>query len=382
MELVFCFKKKLERNVIYLACRHHVLEIKIGAVFVMLFGETTGPLTPMFENFRRDWSQIDKTLFKPLDIKLFRKKYLKELRIDVISYIETVLATKDKTFIPRGDYLEMMQLCLLVLGKPLPGYTFKLPHNCNNARWMGKIIYSLKIFLFRDQVNLAKSELANLEEFCTFSCLIYTKHWIQCCVPSNAPANDLHLLKSLNQYKQVNAKIANCAIDKLQDHLWYLGSELVVLSLFSDKVEDTVKTRMFENMIRLDDKRWTNRDYRLTFDKKILKKDLSDLVGPSSMTVLKSLKINVDFMFQNEVKKWKELAEYRKAKEIVDSFKVVNDTAERALKIMTDFNESLTFKEENKQNSIQVVEDNRKRIPNLKKTVLSGYTQRHMIDDA
>lgn len=57
-------EKKLERNLIYLACRHHVLELIIGAVFVMLFGETTGPFTEMFEHFKRDWSHIDKTSFK------------------------------------------------------------------------------------------------------------------------------------------------------------------------------------------------------------------------------------------------------------------------------------------------------------------------------
>ncbi|KAJ6648133.1 hypothetical protein Bhyg_03358 [Pseudolycoriella hygida] len=352
-------EKKLKRNVIYLACRHHMLELIIGAIFVMLFGETTGPYTEMFENFKRDWSQVDKTSFKPLDKKIFRKKYLKDLRDDVLSYIEEILAAKDKKFVPRGDYLEMMELCLLVLGKSIPRYTFKLPHSCNNARWMGKVIYCFKIFLFREQVNLSDSELINLEEFCVFACLAYTKSWIQCCVPSNAPQNDLDLLKSLNRYERINSEIANCAIEKFQNHLWYLGSELVVLALFSDKVGDTVKSRMFEKMKCLDAKQWTERDCKLTFEKKIYKKELFDLVGPSSMTVLKSLKIDIDFMFENDVRNWKHIDECGKAKEIVDSFKVVNDTAERALKMMTDFNQSLTHNEEGKQDLLQVVEDNR-----------------------
>jgi len=46
------------------------------------------------------------------------------------------------------------------------------------------------------------------------------------------------------------------------------------------------------------------------------------------MSVLKSLKIDIDFMFLNEVHRWKDLCDYKKAKETVDSFKVVNDTAE------------------------------------------------------
>lgn len=270
----------------------------------------------------------------------------------------------------------MLELCLLVLGKSLPGYIFKLPHNCNNARWMGKIIYNFKIFLFRDQVHLTEVELTNLEHFCVFACLIYTKSWIQCCVPSNAPFNDLELLKSLNHYTRINAGIANCALRKFQEHLWYLGSELVVLSLFSDKVPDNVKARMFAKMKTLDDKKWVERNRKLSFEKSVFKKELFDLVDPSSMTVLKSLEIDIAFMFQHDVVNWKQLDEYQRAKQIVDSFKVVNDTAERALKLMTDFNQSFTSNESAKQSAIQVVEDNRVRIPDLKKSTLSNYSQR------
>lgn len=297
------------------------------------------------------------------------------MRDDVASYIEDILTTKDKAFVPRGDYLEMMELCLLVLGKPIPGYTFKLPHNCSNARWMGKVIYSLKIFLFRDQVILCDLE-TNLEQFCLFACLIYTKSWIQCCVPSNAPFNDLKLLKDLNRYSRINAEIANCAIEKFQDHLWYLGSELVVLALFSNKVNDNVKARMFRKMKLLDDEQWTERNRKAIFDDSIFKKELHNLVDSSSMTVLKSLKINIDFMFQHDIKNWRHLDDYKSAKQMVDSFKVVNDTAERALKMMTDYNESLTLNEQKKQSAIQVVEDNRKRVPDLKKSTLSSYSRR------
>lgn len=58
------FEVLLNRNVIYLACRHHMFEVIIGGVFIMLFGETTGPTIEMFEHFKRDWPLINKTLFK------------------------------------------------------------------------------------------------------------------------------------------------------------------------------------------------------------------------------------------------------------------------------------------------------------------------------
>lgn len=60
---VVLFQKLLGRNVTYFACRHHVLELFIGAVFVKLFGESSGPSPDMFENFKRDWFAIDQSSF-------------------------------------------------------------------------------------------------------------------------------------------------------------------------------------------------------------------------------------------------------------------------------------------------------------------------------
>lgn len=167
-------------------------------------------------------------------------------------YVENILATKDKKFVPKGDYLEMLELCLIVLGKPVPNYKFHVPHACSHSRWMSKIIYTMKMYLFRQQINLTRAEIQNLKDINMFICLIYVKHWIQCCIPSNAPQNDLTLMKELGRYSVINEKISESAIQKFNDHLWYLGSELVVLSLFSDQVTDPVKHRMFERMKILD----------------------------------------------------------------------------------------------------------------------------------
>lgn len=202
---------------------------------------------------------------------------------------------------------------------------------------------------------------------------------MQCCVASNAPYNDLVMIKELKHYSVINQKVSKLAIAKFEDHLWYLGSELVVLSLFSDKVTDLVKRRMLEKMKTLDEGQWTTRNWRLLDSSEIFEKDLDDLVDASSMSALKSLKIDIQFMFDNDVADWKNLDSYKSAKTIVDSLQVVNDCAERTLKLMTDFNDSFTSKEPEMQRAIQVIEDNRKRIPSMKKSVLSSY-KKHSFD--
>lgn len=61
---VALFQLLLKRNVLYFACRHHVMELIIGGVFIGLFGETTGPCPEMFANFKRDWHIVDQTSFQ------------------------------------------------------------------------------------------------------------------------------------------------------------------------------------------------------------------------------------------------------------------------------------------------------------------------------
>lgn len=305
---------------------------------------------------------------------IFKKNnYLSKLRTSVITYVENILLENDKKTVLRGDYKEMLKLCLIVLGAKITNYAFNVPKCCSNARWMGHIIYSFKLFLFRGQVELSRDEKKNLQDFCLFACLIYTKAWIQCCSPSNAPNNDLEFMKELHRYSKVNKDISVAAIAKFQDHLWYLGPELVVLALFSDKVSTAEKRRIFEKMRKLNDGKWIERNKKLENHNDIAKKNLNDLVDSSSMTVLESLRLDIGFMFQNNVRVWNDMKEYKAAKKVVDSFKVVNDTAERALKLMTDVNCSMTNDEQGKQNAIQVIEDNRKRIPTTQKYILSSY---------
>lgn len=53
--------------------------------------------------------------------------------------------------------------------------------------------------------------------------------------------------------------------------------------------------------------------------------------------------------------------------------KVVNDVAERSVALMSTFNQSITRTEAEMQKLIQIVEDNRKRIPDSRKSTLVTY---------
>ena len=70
-------EEQLGQKVFYHACRHHIYELVILAVWKSIFGkETTGPENPMFNEFKRKWRNIDKTKsFKTLN---FSDKWLQK----------------------------------------------------------------------------------------------------------------------------------------------------------------------------------------------------------------------------------------------------------------------------------------------------------------
>ena len=60
-------EQKLQKNMVYFACRHHVHEIIIGSVFTVLFGPNRSPNIPLFERFQTFWPNIEQLDFKSLD---------------------------------------------------------------------------------------------------------------------------------------------------------------------------------------------------------------------------------------------------------------------------------------------------------------------------
>lgn len=64
---------------------------------------------------------------------------------------------------------------------------------------------------------------------------------------------------------------------------------------------------------------------------------------------------------------WASDKEYMKNKEIMSNLRVVNDVAERAVKLVTDYNTCLTKNEEQKQFLFQVVAEYKRSTPDSKK---------------
>ena len=79
-----------------------------------------------------------------------------------------------------------------------------------------------------------------------------------------------------------------------------------------------------------------------------------------------------DFL-QKDPLEWEDDSSFQIGLEIVKKLQVVNDTAERGVKLMEDYNKILSRSEEEKQCILQIVSEYRKKYPDTMKSTLAAY---------
>jgi len=149
---------------------------------------------------------------------------------------------------------------------------------------------------------------------------------------------------------------------------------MVPLSLFSTKVSDEEKRLIVSKLIQSGDD-WSTRGIKYPSKNcdELLNKRLHELVNSSSTAALKTLGLDVRVLADLDPQSWNNLQPFQDVNTAVQSLSVVNDSVERSIALMSVFNDSITKSEKERQKLIQVVEENRKRIPDTRKTTLSSY---------
>lgn len=356
-------EKKMKRDLLSLACRHHIMELIIERVFNTLMGPSNGPNIQIFQRFSNSWSQINKIEYTSGMMDDTVAKNIKPIKKFLIGFINDQLTKYE----PRDDYKELLQLSLLFLGvKISKNVNVHAPGALHRARWMAKIIYSMKIYLFRSQIKLTARELLSLRDFNIFVLQVYVKIWYTAPCGELAPFNDLNLLKELDLYKNIHPIIADVAIKSFSRHLWYLSDTLVGLAFFDKRVPVEMKIKMVKS---LENKGPVNPQRRIKIELNAVQTmQLCDFVTNNTLKLFTALDISPDFLMQHP-NTWEEDANYIDGRRRVQSLKVVNDAAERGISLIQSFNGILTNQEEQKQYLLQVVEQHRKQFPNPNKKI-------------
>jgi len=110
-------KKALDKELIWIACRHHMFKIMLSDVFKDTLGTTSGPHIALFKGLQSQWMYIDKDKFETANDDLFTgmpEGLCQEMR----SFYADSIYSK---VIPQDNYRELPWLCHVFLGGSLNG---------------------------------------------------------------------------------------------------------------------------------------------------------------------------------------------------------------------------------------------------------------------
>lgn len=172
----------------------------------------------------------------------------------------------------------------------------------------------------------------------------------------------------------MNQTVSDSALSAFTRHLWYLTAEMVPIALFSTKVSTEQRRALAlsllaakpDSHVSSPENRFGTGFGKPTFPEHISEStELSDFVSKDSWFSMALLKIDDRFL-EEPVESWADSQAYQDSLTNVHSLNVINDSAERGVKLSTDFL-SAARSEDHYQNVLQVVEEDRRSRPNLRK---------------
>jgi len=318
-----------------LACRNHIAELVVGAAFELTSDASTSPEMLLYKRFRKHWKDIDQKNFKPAsthDLAL-----VASAREDIINFARVHLEVKQ----PRDDYREFLELSVIFLGViPECGVRFQVAGAMHHARWIAKVIYAIKIWLFRDQFRMAASEKRGIRDLATFAVIIHFKTWITVPTGAEAPLNNFRLMVELLKYP--HEAISRATSKMLGRHLWYLSEELVGLAIFDPRASLKKKRLMLAAM---EDPAPDHPPKRPEVNSAAFLSTLGleQFCTKNTKRLFSTLGLSqISTFLAMDPSEWDEEETLQEALRIINGLAVVNDRAERDVALIQEFNKKLT----------------------------------------
>ena len=204
----------------------------------------------------------------------------------------------------------------------------------------------------------------------------YVQPWMTATQSRDAPVNDVYLVNSLKKIPSHLLKsyplfrtMSMAMYSKLQEHLWYLSEEFVVLALFSKKINEAQKNRCRKVMLtHYTEQLESIRGKLITPDISNAKSiSISNLFGKESWRLLRLCGIEGKSFLEKPASSWENCNDYKMLQNIVSNFAVVNDVAERAVLLAKTLQNKLTKNTKVKNALVNIVPELRKVCESKKK---------------
>ncbi|KAG0698584.1 hypothetical protein GWK47_026013 [Chionoecetes opilio] len=322
------------------------------------------------KRFQTSWESIDREDFGTGIMVEEVATVLEDVKDEALRWTLQVLQEREDL---RDDYRELVKLVIIFLGGAPPGgIRFLAPGAMHQARWMSKVLYSFKIWMFRGQFRLTKKEERGLQRLCLFVVRVYAKAWIEASFSRFKPLDSTsNSSRPSAPTTRSTLRSEDVALSKLSSHLWYVSEELVGLSFFDSDVSCETKNAMVTALRREEFDGEDTAPKRVTLPKKSVRDlHLEDFVSGRTLHFFRKLHLDEAFL-DLPPDSWQMDEGFQRSSQIVRNLAVVNDHAERGVALIQEFNGSLTKDEEQLQFLLQVVADHRKAFPDPRKRTLA-----------
>lgn len=98
-------EQNIDKEMLWLACRHHIIEIMLEAVVVHAIGCSSGPDILLFKRFKKAWNTIQQGHFETIISDASTSN-----EIENISETITFALKRVEEFQPRDDFKELLNL--------------------------------------------------------------------------------------------------------------------------------------------------------------------------------------------------------------------------------------------------------------------------------
>lgn len=360
----------INRKLFWLACRHHILELVVAAAWKSMFGDDQSSDHLRFKELQEKWNSLDREVPIRIDLRLGPEMTRRKDRI--IKVMKDFLVERNsKGLIPRADYAESLRLAIMMLdGWDKGKFSWRQPGAFHKARWLAHILYAPKMLAFGEQMGYEPDFIDKLKVFVTFTSLYYVPYWILAPRGIDAAVHDLEFSKTLFQLcAEVEfTELANAALRTFRRHTWYLCSETVIFSLFSALVSPDEKSTIAKKLLAVDipAEFVPGKPQLPTIHQR---SELSDFVNENSWFLFHVLDVQCTWL-ATPPETWEQNDCFVKVQNYLRHMKVVNDSAERGIKLCSEFIQILTKNEDNRQEMLQVVESHRYRVKERTKRAL------------
>ena len=379
--LIVRIEKWLNRPLLWFPCPHHHYELHPKKVARSIYGATTNPEEIIYKKISNSWGSLLEEGINYENLVLFdwegnSSEFLKEQAERNLVVLKTLYEAK--TF-PRDDYRQLCELNLVWLGgcAAVKDFKMKVLGAHHHARFMMQAIHSLKASMLQNQLDvLSEEEKEQVSRVAEFVGLFHGVWFLSCSLASSAPALQLSSIVEMKQYSQVNPEVAQTVLASMAGHLWPLTEKSVVFALTDESLPDSERQELAKKLFKtqkpiqfkfgrpefppiMDESQYPDSAWQSGETPK-----LETFIGPESWFLLDQLGIkdaDTEWL-QLSPDVWSLFSGYKMLLSFTKNTTIVNDPAERAVALMSDFRDRVQD-EQQCQDTLIAVAEHRKLFP-------------------